>query len=182
MGMLLHGSGVSLIGYYAPFMLLASALMPLATGLVTTWSLSTSLARTISYSIFAGFSGAIGFMGPQTAVQTVLPDADGPLGLGVILFAQHFGPAVSVSMAQTIFTNRLAVHLKDLVPGLQPNAIENLGLGEIKSHVDKGHLREVLLGIDRSIIETWYLPLGLACASMIGSLMMEWRSVKEKKT
>jgi hypothetical protein len=38
------------------------------------------------------------------------------------------------------------------------------------------------VAINRSIIEAWYLPLGLTCASMIGSLMMEWRSVKEKRS
>lgn len=181
MGMLAHGFGVSLTGYYAPFMLFASTLMPLATGLITTWSLSSGLGKIIGYSILAGFSYAIGFQGPQSAVQTVLSDADGPLGLSVILFAQFFGPALNVMMAQTILTNRLAVNLKEVVPGLGPKTIETLGLGEIKSQVGQDKVREVVLGIDRSIVETWYLPLGLTCASMIGSLMMEWRSVKEKK-
>ena len=180
-GMLIHGSAVSMIGYYTPFMLFASVLMPLATGLVTTWNLSSTLAKLITYSLLAGFSYAIGFIGPQSAVQTVLSDTDGPLGLSVMLFAQHFGPALGISIAQTIFTNRLTVNLREVKPGLRPDMIENTGLGEIISHVEKDNMRQVLLGIDRSIIETWYLPLGLTCASMIGSLMMEWRSVKEKK-
>ncbi len=84
-------------------------------------------------------------------------------------------------MAQTTFTNRLTVNLKEVVPGLSPKTIENLGLGEVKSHVGQDKMRQVLVGIERSIVEAWYLPLGLTCASMIGSLMMEWRSVKEKK-
>ncbi|KAK5125448.1 hypothetical protein LTR85_000557 [Meristemomyces frigidus] len=180
-GMLVHGSGVSLTGYYTPFMLFGSILMPLATGLITTWNPASSLAELIAYSLLAGFSYAIGYQGPQSAVQTVLSDADGPLGLSVVLFAQHFGPALSVSMAQTIFTNRLTVNLREEVPGLHPKAIENLGLGEIVSHIGRDKMKQVLLGIDRSIVEVWYLPLGLTCASMIGSLMMEWRSVKEKK-
>jgi hypothetical protein len=181
-GMLLHGSGVSLTGYYTPFMLLASVLMPLTTGLITTWSLTSSLAKLIAYSFFAGFAYAIGFLGPQSAVQTVLSDADGPLGLSVILFAQHFGPALSVSLAQTIFTNRLAVNLREAVPGLSPQTIGDLGLGEIKAKIGPENMRQVLVAINRSIIEAWYLPLGLTCASMIGSLMMEWRSVKEKRS
>lgn len=59
--MLMHGSGVSLTGYYAPFMLFGSTLMPLATGLITTWNLSSSIAKLIAYSILAGFSYAIGY-------------------------------------------------------------------------------------------------------------------------
>jgi hypothetical protein len=162
--MLVHGSGISLTGYYAPFMLPASALMPLAIGLITTWNPTSGLGILITYSVFAGFSYAIGFLGPQSAVQTVLSDVDGPLGLSVILFAQHFGPALGVSLVQTIFTNGLTVNLTEVVPGLCPKVIENFGLGEIVSHVGQGKMGQVLVGIDRSIIETWYLLLGFTCA------------------
>ncbi|KAK3069998.1 hypothetical protein LTR53_011216 [Teratosphaeriaceae sp. CCFEE 6253] len=158
-GMLIHGSGTTLIGFYTPFMLAGSVLMPLAAGLVTTWNL-----------------------GPQSAVQTTLPEADGPLGLSVILFGQHFDPALFVSIAQTIFTNRLAVNLHQVAPDLTAHAIENMGLGQLKAGVGPQKLQEVLLGFDRSLVQTWYLPLSLACASAIGSLMMEWRSVKEKRS
>jgi hypothetical protein len=162
-------------------MILGSVLMPVATGLITTWSLSSSIGKLIAYGLFAGISYTIGFLGPQSAVQTALPDADAPLGLSVILFAQSFGPALSISLAQTIFTNRLIVNLKDLVPGLRSQTIESLGLGELKAHVGQDKLKDVLVGIDRSIVETWYLPISFACVSMIGSLMMEWRSVKEQR-
>ncbi|KAK3111464.1 hypothetical protein LTR53_013269 [Teratosphaeriaceae sp. CCFEE 6253] len=181
-GMLIHGSGTTLIGFYTPFMLAGSVLMPLAAGLVTTWNLDSSLARLIAYSGLVGFASGIGFQGPQSAVQTTLPEADGPLGLSVILFGQHFGPALFVSIAQTIFTNRLAVNLHQVAPDLTTHAIENMGLGQLKAGVGPQKLQEVLLGFDRSLVQTWYLPLGLACASAIGSLMMEWRSVKEKRS
>lgn len=162
-------------------MLVASTLMPLATGLFTTWDPTSSLAELLGYSAFAGFSYAIAYQAPQSAVQTVLADADGPLGLSVILFAQHFGPALCVSMAQTIFTNGLAQNLKNLTSGEQVKSIETLGLGEFKAHMGQDKMNEVLLGINQSIVGVWYLPLGLVCASIIGSLTMEWKSVKEKK-
>lgn len=180
-GLLMHGTGVSLTGYYAPFMLVASTLMPVATGLITTLTLSSGLAKLIAYSAFAGFSYAIGFQGPQSAVQTVLSNADGPLGLSVILFAQQFGPALSVSVAQAIFLNRLVVNLRDVVPGLGSKTLQTLGVGELKSLVSQENMSQFLGGVDRSVVETWYLPLGFSCVSMFGSLMMEWRSVKEKK-
>ncbi|CAJ2510220.1 Uu.00g061200.m01.CDS01 [Anthostomella pinea] len=159
-GMLMHGAGTMLTGFYTPFMLAGSVLMPLAAGLVTTWTLDSGLAKLITYS--------------------GLPD--GPLGLSVILFAQHFGPALFVSVAQTIFTNRLAVSLHAVAPQLDAKAIEQMGLGQLKSSIGPQKLQDVLLGFDRSLVQTWYLPLGLACATAVGSLMMEWRSVKEKRS
>ena len=181
-GMVLHGTGTTLSGYYTPFMLAGSVLMPLAAGLVTTWNLDSSLAKLIMYSGLVGFASGIGFQGPQSAVQTTLSETDGPLGLSVILFAQHFGPALFVSIGQTIFTNRLALNLHSVAPQLDAKAIEQMGLGQLKSSIGPQKLQDVLLGIDRSLVQTWYLPLGLACASAIGSIMMEWRSVKEKRS
>ncbi|CAJ2507215.1 Uu.00g084010.m01.CDS01 [Anthostomella pinea] len=181
-GMLVHGAGTTLTGFYTPFMLAGSVLMPLAAGLVTTWTLDSGLAKLITYSSLVGFATGIGFQGPQSAAQTTLSEPDGPLGLSVILFAQHFGPALFVSVAQTIFTNRLVVNLHAVAPQLDAKAIEQMGLGQLKASIGPQKLQDVLRGFDRSLVQTWYLPLGLACATAVGSLMMEWRSVKEKRS
>jgi len=180
-GSLVHGAGTSAFGYYAPFMLFASIIMPIAAGLITTFKSNTSFAQLIMYTAFSGLAYGIGFSGPQNAVQTVLPAEDVPLGLSVMLFAQSFGPAVTVAIAQVLFTNQLSANLSGLVPGLSRANIENNGLTEIVTSVSPAKVREVLVGVDESLIQTWYLVVGLACATMVGSLLMEWRSVKSKR-
>lgn len=84
--------------------------------------------------------------------------------------------------AQAIFTNRLSANLKHLAPGLSATGIENMGLSDLKDHLDPTNLHNVLLGLDQSLEQTWYLAVGLACATMIGSASMEWRSVKKKRS
>ncbi|KKZ63066.1 hypothetical protein EMCG_02567 [[Emmonsia] crescens] len=180
-GSLIHGAGTTAFGYYAPFMLFASIIMPIAAGLITTLKINTSFVQLIMYTAFSGLAYGIGFSGPQNGVQTVLPAEDIPLGLSVMLFAQSFGPAVAVAIAQVIFTNQLWTNLNGLVPGLSQANIENNGLTEILTSVPPAKVREVLVGIDKSIIQTWYLVVGLACATMVGSLLIEWRSVKTKR-
>ncbi|KAH8901039.1 MFS general substrate transporter [Thozetella sp. PMI_491] len=179
--MLGSGWGVSKIGYYVPFMILSSILMPVFSGLICTVGVDTELARIVSYCAFFGFAAGIGFQCPQSAVQTALPEADASIGISIILFAQQFGPAVSLTAAQSIFTNKLSQNLQEVAPGLDATAIESMGLTDIKNVVGAEYLNQVLLGLDRSLIQTWYLVVGLTCATMIGSLAMEWRSVKQKK-
>ena len=179
-GSLVHGAGTSAFGYYTPFMLFASTIMPIAAGLITTFKINTSFAQLIMYTAFSGLAYGIGFSGPQNAVQTVLPTEDVPLGLSVMLFAQSFGPAVAVAIAQVLFTNQLSTNLSGLVPRLSRANIEYNGLMEIVTSVPPAKIREVLVGVDESLIQTWYLVVGLACATMVGSLLMEWRSVKSK--
>lgn len=180
-GSLLHGAGTSAFGYYAPFMVLASIGMPIAAGLMTTFKINTSFVQLILYTAISGLAYGIGFSGPQNALQTVLPAEDVPLGISIMLFAQSFGPAVAVAIAQVLFTNQLSTHLDGLVPGLSRATIENNSLAEIVNSVSPAEVTEVLVAIDKSLVQTWYLVVGLACATMVGSLLIEWRSVKSKR-
>ncbi|VUC30060.1 unnamed protein product [Clonostachys rosea] len=180
-GSLIHGTGTSAFGHYGPFMLLASIIMPIAAGLVTTFEVDTSMVKLIMYTAMCGFAYGVGFSGPQNAVQTVLPADEIPLGISIMLFAQSFGPAVAVAIAQVIFTNQLWANLSGLVAGLTRAEMEKSGLSEIVSRVSSAETRQVLEGIDKSINQTWYLVVGLACATMIGTVLIEWRSVKSKR-
>lgn len=179
--MLLHGAGVSALGYYVPFMLFASVLMPIFAGLMTTFTTSTALERITGYSLAMGFAGGIGFNAPQSAVQTMLPVKDTSTGIAIIYFAQNFGPAVFLAIAQTIFLNRLSENLTVLVPGLSPNAVNNMGLTELRTLVGPDELGKALGILDESLMQTWYLAVGLTCVTMVGSIAMEWGSVKDKK-
>ncbi|KAL3261545.1 hypothetical protein ABHI18_003693, partial [Aspergillus niger] len=180
-GALIHGFGTSATGYYAPFMLFASIIMPVAAGLITTIKINTSFAELITYTAFSGLAYGIGFSGPQNAVQTVLPVEDVPLGTSIMLFAQSFGPAVAIAIAQVLFVNQLSMNLSGLVSGLNGARIENSGLRQIVTSMPPAKAREALVAIDKSLIQTWYLVVGLACATMVGSLMIEWRSVKSRR-
>ncbi|EED23298.1 efflux pump antibiotic resistance protein, putative [Talaromyces stipitatus ATCC 10500] len=180
-GALVHGFGTSVLGYYAPFMLFASITMPIAAGLITTFKISTSFAQLIIYTAFSGLAYGIGFSGPQNAVQTVLDAEDVPLGTSIMLFSQSFGPSVAVAVAQVLFVNQLSTNLDGLVPGVSGASIENMGLTQIVSSLQPERSAEVLVRIDKSLVQTWYLVIGLACATMIGSLLIEWRSVKLRR-
>ena len=182
LGLFLQGIGTTMFGYYAPFMIFASICMPVASGLMTTYDIHTSLAQIILYSGFAGFSGGIGFQGSQAAVQTTLNAPDVNLGIGVVLFGQNIGPAVFIAIAQVLFMNQVSSSMKDIEPGLTPFYIEEHGLGEIKSAIPKGMQFEAVNRISRSLTHTWYLDVALACTTIVGSLLVEWRSVKKKQS
>lgn len=179
--MLAHGAGVSALGYYVPFMICASVLMPIFAGLMTTFTTTTALNQIVGYSLAMGFSAGIGFNAPQSAVQTMLPVKDASTGIAIIYFAQNFGPAVFLAIAQTIFLNRLSVNLTELVPGLSPNAVNNMGLTELRMLVGQDELGKALSILDKSLMQTWYMAVGLTCVTIVGSVAMEWGSVKDKK-
>lgn len=175
--MLILGSGISLTGHYVPFMLFASITMPIGSALMTLLKVNTDTVHLIVYTAFAGFAGGIGYQAPQTAVQNTLPATDATMGLAINLFAQSFGPAVFVVVAQTIFTSRLSSNL-----GIDSASLGSMGFGDLRNSLGKDNVDMVALGVDKSISQTWYLAVGLACLTVVGSLGIEWRSVKQKRT
>ena len=170
-GMLLCGSGTSMVGYYTPFMLISSTTMPIFVGLITTFGVNTSFARLLIFSGASGFANGVGFNAPMSAVQTVLHTEDVPMGLAIVLFAQHFGPAVSIAVAQAIFISRLSNNLVEVIPSLDPATIENNGLADIVASAPPERLGEVLDGVGRGLGETWYLAVGLTCATLLGACL-----------
>ncbi len=177
-GLLIQGLCTTWVGYYTPFMILSSLIMPIGAGLMTTWSMSTNLAHEILYTGMIGFGSGLAFEVPQIAVQTVLSESDSALGLSMTLFAQNFGGAVFISVAQQVFTSQLLTNLEGKIPNLDATVIERLGFGDLSGISTNGSSSEVLDGMEKSFVHTWYISVALACAMMVGSLMMEWRSVK----
>lgn len=179
---LVSGSAVSVIGYYTPFAVLTSIITPIATGLLTTLAVQESSARLICFQALFGFGVAIGFQAPLVAAQTVLAQKDVPIGIACVQFAQYLGPAIFITVAQTLFAGRLTSDLASFAPGVDPRALESIGLSDLKDLVGSRNIADVLLGYDKAIIQTFYLPLALSCVGVFGSLGMEWRSIKKKRT
>ncbi len=180
-GSLIHGAGTSAFGYYAPFMLVASIVGPIALGLTTTFSGCTKFVQLIAYSFMFGLAYGIGFSGPQNAVQTSLAAEDIPLGLSVILFAQSFGPAVAVTVAQVLFSTKLSSSLGHLNVGLNQTALAEKGLLEIFQGIPSDSIGSALDGFEESLARAWYLAVAFACLTLVGTLLVEWKSVKTKK-
>ncbi|UKZ78879.1 hypothetical protein TrVFT333_006625 [Trichoderma virens FT-333] len=171
----LAGFLTSFFGYCNQFMILNGLLTPIATGLLATLAIDTEMWRLVVYQALLGFGTGVGFQGPQVAAQAILSDNDSQIGIAIIQFAQALGPAIFVAAAQTIFASRLA----SLLPGqgAAPPADHALVLPENRN----GDYKMDLVGYNEALIKTFYLPVALAGATLIGALGVEWRSLKVKR-
>lgn len=119
LSLMVSGPGTSIVGFYVPFMLIASVVMPIATGLLTTLRVDGPTWKLVLYEALFGLSAGIGFRAPQVAVQTTLSDADVSMGLNIIVFSQNFGPALFVTVAQSLFNSRLVSNIEEKIPGIK---------------------------------------------------------------
>lgn len=181
LAILVAGPITSLIGYYTPAMVVGSILMAISTGLYTTFSPTTPPSEWIPYQILYGIGVGLAFQQPYTAVQTVLPDSAVATGLVVLSFTQELGGIVALSIAQNMFTSRLARSLAREVPDLDANVVLKNGALGIINVVPEKYAEGVRSAYNDAIIDVYYLALALTCLTVLGGIFIEWKSVKEEK-
>jgi EmrB/QacA subfamily drug resistance transporter len=175
------GIVVTLVGYYTPFMLVGTVLMSVGFGLITTFTPDTSSAMWIGYQVIAGAGVGMAMQQPMMAVQTVLDIRDVPVGTSAIVFLQTLGGALFVSVAESVFTNKLTDYVTEYVPGLNPEIVFATGATSIQSTIPANLLPGVTLAYNNALTHTFFVAAGLASASIIGAVFVEWKSVKGKK-
>lgn len=181
---LVAGGLVTVLGYYTPFMIASSVLMAIGAGLISTFAVDSSPAQWIGYQILYGIGVGIGMQQSLIAAQTVLTLQDVPTGTSILIFAQTFGGALFIGIAQNVFTNRLASNLLTKVPTLDPAIVINTGATELSKAVtasDPTQLAGVLSAYNNALDQTYYVSVALAALSIFGSAAIEWKSIKGKK-
>ena len=178
---IISGIAITLLGYYTPFMIGSSVLMALGAGLLSTFKVNTGHSMWIGYQALFGLGVGMGMQQPLIAAQTVCDLDDVPTATAVTNFCLTLGGALFISVGQNIFTNRLLTNLAANVPDLDPSIVLEVGATSLRNAVDPSNLVGVLSAYNDAIDQTFYVSLAMACFSIVGSLGMEWKSVKGKK-
>jgi hypothetical protein len=174
------GATVSKIGYYIPLMIAGPIFMSVGAGLIATFRTDTGKLTWIGYQILLGFSAGLGLQQSSVAAQTVLSKQDVTIGSALMMFGQQISGAVFVSIAQTVFINRLISDLSH-VAGLDPLGVVNTGATELSAGVPPGLLNFVLLAYNSALTGPFTVAVTMASLTILPALSMEWKSVKEKR-
>jgi MFS family permease len=176
---LVAGVIISRIGYYNPFFLLASIIMPIGVGLLSTFTPSAGNAKVVGYQILVGIGLGCGMQQPFTVVQTVLERSDIATGSALIMFARFLGSAIGLPVAQNIFLNSLVSKLKNL-PGISPSSVTGAGATELRNMVTRDDLKTFLVDYNGAIVDTFYMVAATCALTIFGSVFVEWRSLKAR--
>ena len=165
-------------GYYMPFVIASSIPTSLGTGLITTFTPTTPTANWIGYQILFGFGCGLAFQLPQVATQAVLPLKDVAQGVSITFFAETLGGAIFVSIGNNLLNNHLVEYIGALhIPSVDPQVIVQLGATELRSYVPTQVVNQTIQAYNEALVDTFRIALIVACLSVLGAAVMEWRSV-----
>ena len=178
---MIGGITITILGYYTPFAIAASVFMAIGGGLLSTFTPSTGHPKWIGYQVIFGAGVGFGMQQPILAAQTVLPKRDVPIGTALMMFSNTLGGAIFVSVAQNVFTNALLDGVKQVVPDLNPAIVLATGATALKNVIPHQFLAGVQEAYNNAIVHAFYAGVSMGALSIIGSSLMEWKSVKGKK-
>jgi MFS family permease len=179
---IMAGGFTQITGYYTPVMIACTVFMACGAGLMTTFSTTSDKAHWIGYQVLFGYGVGLGQQQSGMAAQVVLPEKDVPTGISLKFFGQQLGGAIFVSVAQNVFSNGLVSGLKNYpsIPNLNSTLILNTGATELQKYFPENLLPTVLTVYNEALVGAFKVALGLACMSLIGALLTEWKSIKGK--
>jgi EmrB/QacA subfamily drug resistance transporter len=177
----ISGGGTTAIGYNNPFYILATILMSVGSGLLTTFQTDTSKAMWIGYQIIYGLGVGFGIQQAVITVQVVLPLKDVPVGTALAMFMQTFGGALLISVAQNVFDNTLLKGIRLQVPQVNADAILHVGATNLKQAFPRALLRAIQVAYNHALTQTWHIAVAMSCLTLIATLLVEWKSVKGKQ-
>lgn len=178
---ILAGVGTTQVGYYTPFLIGGACIAAVGAGLLTLLRINSTVGQWIGYQIVYGFGLGACFQAPNMAAQTVLPRSEVSVGISLMLFAQPLGGAIFVSVGQNVLDQRLATRLgSTLGINITSEQIETGGITGLFKMIPPQDHTAVLQAYNASLRVCFIVALVLTCLSVIGSLGMEWRSVKNE--
>lgn len=176
---ILAGVLTKITGYYTPFMIAGVCFVSVGGGLLNTLQVDTPQAKWIGYQLLYGFGMGCSFQGPNLAAQTVLRKRDVSIGTSLMFFSQLLGGAIFVSVGQNVLNNELSKRLSSL-PGFDAEKVQSSGATSLTNLPDSIKPK-VLREYNESLRKVFQVGLIMACLSIFGALLMEWRSVKEEE-
>jgi Na+/melibiose symporter-like transporter len=178
---ILAGAGITILGFYKPFMIAAGAIFTVGAGLIYTLQVASNVGRWVGYQLICGFGAGIGVQIPFIAVQVVLNAKDMPTGNAIAIFFNSLGGAISISIAQNVFSNGLVKYIPQYAPDVNPGVVYAAGATHLREVIPPASLAAVLKAYCLALDQSFVLAIAVGGIATGCACFVEWKSVKGKK-
>lgn len=177
----ISGTAVTKFGYYTPWLILAAVLMVVGAGMISTLSVDATAAQWIGFQVIYAVGLGLGGDVPQVAMQTVLPMAQIAKATTLAILCETVSASVFISVSGNVLLQRLVYRLQHIQPSLTPQVVNSIGLLNLQATFEAKDMPIVISAYSDALNETFKVSIALSCLCVVGSLLMEWKSVKGNK-
>ncbi|KAL8717068.1 MAG: hypothetical protein Q9225_005658 [Loekoesia sp. 1 TL-2023] len=170
-------------GKFMPWFYLGGALVLVGSALMYTVDAATSNARIYGYSILLGSGTGAYLQMPFAVAQAQVSNALVPMAVAFTAFAQLAAPAITLSIANSIFLNEASRGLLAIIPGASPNMVR-----ELLSRAGNDHLAslgpiihgQVLGAIVGAMSKIYILVIVSGALTLVLTVVLTLRGLRRK--
>ncbi|TVY84980.1 Efflux pump roqT [Lachnellula suecica] len=178
---MIGGGLVTAVGYYTPFLILSSVVTAVGAGMLSTLKTNSGKGEWIGYQILLSAGAGLGAQNVMLVPQVASPPADQPMAISILIFTQTLSSAIFLAVAQNIFQNQLIRNLHSYAPDIDSSSVIQTGVTLLRENFSPEQLPPVLEAYNKAIIQTFYVAVAMAAASVFGPIFMKWLSLKTPK-
>ncbi|PLB49099.1 major facilitator superfamily transporter [Aspergillus steynii IBT 23096] len=169
---------VTVTGYYTPFIVISPVLFSIGTGLLSTLTPTSGTASWLGYQILMSAGAGLGAQNAYMVAQVGIPPSDSIMAITMISFVQLLAGAVMLAVSESVFHRYLGAEMAG-VDGLDGQVVTGASVDWEKVPGDL--VGDVLSGYNRAIVRTFYIAVVLGAVAFLGTVVLEWKSVKAGK-
>ena len=180
---MISGVMIEKLGYYLPWVVTGTAVTCIGYGLLSTLGPHTPAPKWIGFQTFYGVGNGCMAASAYIAVQNLVPTAQIPIAMAIVIFCQGMGGAVSLVAANAIFSNTLKNQLTQRAAEIKvnPEIIVNAGVRGFRKLVHGQELAAVLQAYAKSVDTVMYFGIGVSVAAFAFAWGLGFKDIREEK-
>jgi hypothetical protein len=187
---------ITRIGYYTPLLIVGGVLLTIGSGLIYTLDIGTPTGKYIGYQILVGVGNGICSQLPLIIALAFSESEDIAITTALVLCRwmtlhsynkskltlelvyQLVSGAISVSLAQSIFTNVLLKRLPDFAPTIDPASVVAVGASKLREAFSAEELPGILRAYMAGLKAAWAAATALGGLTFLCAFIPKIKSIK----
>ncbi|KAF5638087.1 major facilitator (MFS1) transporter [Fusarium sp. NRRL 52700] len=175
------GKAITKTGTAAPYLVISSIIVTIASGLLYTLDIGTSTGKWVGYQILAGFGYGIGLQVPVVISQAFAAPSDMAPVTSIIIFSRTIGGTFLITAAQSGFINQIIHKLSNTAPTVDPALVTETGATTLRQNFSGAELNGILHSYAWGIKVAFAITTASCGITVIASLFTKWTNVHHKK-
>ncbi|KAF5529136.1 major facilitator (MFS1) transporter [Fusarium mexicanum] len=175
------GKAITKTGTAAPYLVVSSIIVTIASGLLYTLDIGTSTGKWVGYQILAGFGYGVGLQVPVVISQAFAAPSDMAPVTSIIIFSRTIGGTFLITAAQSGFINQIIHKLSSTAPTVDPALVTETGATTLRQNFADTELNGILHAYAWGIKVAFAIAIAACGITAITSLFTKWTNIHHKK-
>ncbi|KAI1028374.1 hypothetical protein LB503_002150 [Fusarium chuoi] len=175
------GKAITKTGTAAPYLVVSSIIVTIASGLFYTLGIGTSTGKWVGYQILAGFGYGVGLQVPVVISQAFAAPSDMAPVTSIIIFSRTIGGTFLITAAQSGFINQIIHQLSSTAPTIDPALVTETGATTLRQNFSGTELKSILHAYAWGIKVAFAITIAACGITVITSLFTNWTNIHHKK-